>query len=173
MCYQGIRTRWALPNSLELREAAPWAPVPRSLREAALGLKQRLPHSTATRQATQAPTLRAPAGSVADPAPRSGREPRGPMGRDGLRTGQVSWCSHGTPWHRPPHRPGPVPPGTARHTVPAQYLRSGQVCPAGRAGVRSACTVPHTVPVSFREAHVGRCVLPGGQVCGAAQVRCR
>ena len=62
---------------------------------------------------------------------------------------------------RPPHRPGPVPPGTPRHIVPVSF---------GRAGVRSACTVPHTVPVSCREAHVGRCVLPGGQVCGAAQV---
>jgi hypothetical protein len=38
--------------------------------------------------------------------------------------------------------------------------------------VRSACTVPHTVPVSFREAHVGRCVLPGGQVCGAGVQGC-
>jgi hypothetical protein len=33
--------------------------------------------------------------------------------------------------------------------------------------VRSACTVPHAVPVFFREAHVGRCPgalpgLPGG-----------
>ena len=55
----------------------------------------------------------------------------------------------------------PAPPGTARHIVPVSF---------GRAGVRSACTVPHTVPVSCREAHVGRCVLPGGQVCGAAQV---
>ena len=38
--------------------------------------------------------------------------------------------------------------------------------------MRSACTVPHTVPVSFREAHVGRCVLPGGQVCGAGVQGC-
>jgi len=45
--------------------------------------------------------------------------------------------------------------------------------------VRPACTVPHTVPVSFREAHVGRCpgVLtapPGAALAlrASASVRC-
>ena len=38
--------------------------------------------------------------------------------------------------------------------------------------MRPACTVPHTVPVSFREAHVGRCPgdlpgLPGGSGNGS------
>ena len=37
-----------------------------------------------------------------------------------------------------------------------------QVCPERGVGVRSACTVPHTVPVSYREAHVGRYVLREG-----------
>jgi len=68
------------------------------------------------------------------------------------------------------HRPDPVPPGTARHIVPTQHPLAPPAtpsrCPAGRAGVRywagvsfgragvrSACTVP--------QAHVGRCVLLG------------
>jgi hypothetical protein len=46
------------------------------------------------------------------------------------------------------HRPDPARPRTTRHTVPAQYplapparagVRSGQVCPAGRAGTGQMC----------------------------------
>jgi len=63
------------------------------------------------------------------------------------------------PWHRPAHRPDTTPPGTARHIVPMSFGRAGVRywagvssphlwCGAGveRAGVRSACTVPHIVP---------------------------
>jgi hypothetical protein len=102
----------------------------------------------------------------------------GPTGRDGLRTGQVSWCSHRTPWHRPPHRPGVLPGGTR-----------GQVCPAGRAGVRcgagvqgcsdSLCgnpefanRVPTSTPRAWR-AHAGRphCLLPSMPFFGLAPHR--
>jgi hypothetical protein len=112
-------------------------------------------------------------------APRSGREPRPDAPFGCAREGETAGPTHPSGVHARARRP----PGTARHTVPAQYplapparagVRSGQVCPAGRAGVRSACTVPHTVPASFREAHVGRCpgVLPGSRtksrwVCGS------
>jgi hypothetical protein len=101
-----------------------------------------------------------------------GREPPvraaspGPTGRDGRPAGARR--PPGTAQRpvaerrdRPPHRPDPVPALWAGVSF-------------GRAGVRPACTVPHTVPASsphlrcgagVREAHVGRCVLPGGQVC--------
>jgi hypothetical protein len=58
-------------------------------------------------------------------------------------------------------------PGTLQLPArqPGQSKTQYPLAPPGRAGVRSACTVPHTVPVSFREAHVGRCpgVLAGLQ----------
>jgi hypothetical protein len=98
-------------------------------------------------------TLRTRADPVEDPAPpvrplrvcKRGREPR----PDGARRpaaclhcaagtrGQVSWCSHCTPWHRPPHRPGPVPPGTARQGRCA--LWAGVSCREGRCAVRRRC----------------------------------
>jgi hypothetical protein len=51
------------------------------------------------------------------------------------------------------HHPGPVPPGTARHTVPAQY-------PLAPPATSSRC------PSGGQVCVLGRCVLPGGQVCG-------
>jgi hypothetical protein len=127
-------------------------------------LGQRSAHSRAIWRATYPPSSRTRDESVEDPALPSGRgsRPAAPCGcaRDTLRVRKRGR-------HLPrtagagddPLAPRSVPQrsgGTARHTIPARYLRSGQVCPAGRAGVRSACTVPHTVPLSFREAHVGR-----------------
>ena len=64
------------------------------------------------------------------------------------RRGQLN-AQH--PWHRPLHRPGPVPvfltapPGTARHIVPIQHLRYWAGVSFGRAGVRywAGVSSPH------------------------------
>jgi hypothetical protein len=40
--------------------------------------------------------------------------------------GQVSWCPHRTPWHRPPHRPGVLPGGQVRGA--AQVSRAAARC---------------------------------------------
>jgi hypothetical protein len=129
-----------------------------------------------------APPFGTPASSVEDPVPRSPPpgmlcEAESPPGRTPRRCG-------------PPHPSGlhATPSGCAsggetasRQDTPAQSAgtgsgRCGGRCQGvlGRDGVRSACTVPHTVPASFREAHVGRCpgALPGSRtrsrwVCGS------
>ena len=46
-----------------------------------------------------------------------------------------------------------APPGTARHIVPTQYLRSGQVCPSGGqvCGAAQVSRVAYEVPVGLRE----------------------
>jgi hypothetical protein len=81
------------------------------------------------------------------------------QGRDGLR--------------RTAQRPGVLAGGAVEVSAP-MGSRSSPVGQWKAQYLRSACTVPHAVPVSFREAHVGRCpaVLPGPRtksrwVCGS------
>jgi hypothetical protein len=71
-----------------------------------------------------------------------------------------------TPWYRPPHRPDPAPPGTARQGRCAVLGRC--VLREGRCAVLGRCVL--TAPAvrrRCREAHVGRCVLPGGRLSPA------
>jgi hypothetical protein len=105
------------------------------------------------------------------PVPRSGREPPvraaspGPTGRDGRPAAPFGRAREGetAPWHRAASRSGAEgPPATSSrpsttwHRPPHRpdVLREGRCAlwagvSFGRAGVRSACTVPHTVPASF------------------------
>ena len=128
-------------------------------------------------QATSPPLYGNPSGNTSSNSPRASRVSRRPStpfgprapGPDGARrsadwAGVLVFSRHplappatpsrpGTPWHRPPHRPGPVPALWAgvscREGRCALCLHRaahrpgvlpggtrGQVCPAGRAGVR-------------------------------------
>jgi len=71
-----------------------------------------------------------------------------------------------TPWDRPPHRPDPAPPGTARHIVPTQHPlappATSSRCPSGGQVCGTGQVCPHRT--------CGAAQVSGGQVCGAAQV---
>ena len=71
-------------NGLELREAALWAPVPRSGRGAARRLGQRLIHSRAFRRASHTQL------SARHPGQSQTQYPLALPARAGVRSGQVS-----------------------------------------------------------------------------------